>query len=212
MQAMILVVGVVAATTVAGAGAGVRSHQAGGQVCVLMPDTATSIRWVHYDVPALKAEFAKAGVTAQFYNADGDAQKQTQQSQQCLANGAKVIIEVALDAGSAAAIEKAALAKGVQLQVFRADGDRARGAKTVLVSEADHPFFHYWWPPGHIVGWGDTFLHEIVHLLDAIANDGDVAPYGADFEDGYRASEICDALVRSSDEGRRVELAYRALP
>ncbi len=78
-----------------------------------MPDTATSIRWVHYDVPALKSEFKKAGVTAQFYNADGDAQKQTQQSQQCLGNGAKVIIEVALDAGSAAAIEKAALAQGV---------------------------------------------------------------------------------------------------
>jgi predicted dehydrogenase len=98
-----------------------------------------------------------------------------------------------------------------ELQVFRADGDRARGAKTVLVTEADHPFTGYWWPPGHIVGWGDTFLHEVVHLLAAIANDGDVAPYGADFEDGYRASEICDALVRSSNERRRVELAYRTL-
>ena len=28
-----------------------------------------------------------------------------------------------------------------ELQVFRADGDRARGFKTVLVSEADHPFW-----------------------------------------------------------------------
>ena len=26
-----------------------------------------------------------------------------------------------------------------------------------LVSEADHPFIDYWWPPGHIIGWGDTF-------------------------------------------------------
>ena len=98
-----------------------------------------------------------------------------------------------------------------ELQVFRADGDRARGAKTVLVTEADHPFFEYHWPPGHIAGWGDTFLHEVVHLLDAIANDGDVAPYAADFEAGYRASEICDAIVRSSDEQRRVEIAYRGL-
>ena len=97
-----------------------------------------------------------------------------------------------------------------ELQVFRADGDRARGAKTVLVTEADHPFMKLWWPPGHIVGWGDTFLHEAVHLLEAIAGDGEVAPYGADFEDGYRASEICDAIVRSSDEHRRVEIAYRA--
>ncbi|MBV8598413.1 MAG: Gfo/Idh/MocA family oxidoreductase [Actinobacteria bacterium] len=98
-----------------------------------------------------------------------------------------------------------------ELQVFRADGDRARGAKTVLVTESDYPFIGYWWPPGHIVGWGDTFLHEAVHLLHAIAEDTDVAPHGATFEDGYRASEIADALVRSSDEGRRVELSYRTL-
>src|SRR5581483_4302382 len=98
-----------------------------------------------------------------------------------------------------------------ELQVFRADGDRARGAKTVLVTESDHPWMSFHWPPGHIVGWGDTFLHEIVHLLDAIANDRDVAPYGATFEDGYRASEVADALVTSSDERRRVELAYRSL-
>ena len=51
-----------------------------------------------------------------------------------------------------------------ELQVFRADGDRARGFKTVLVSEADHPFWEHWWPPGHIIGWGDTFVHELHHF------------------------------------------------
>jgi D-xylose transport system substrate-binding protein len=100
----------IAVTAASGSGT---KKAAGGDICVLMPDTATSIRWVHYDAPALKAEFKKAGVTAQFYNADGDAQKQTAQANQCLGNGAKVIIEVAEDAGSAAAIEKTALAKGV---------------------------------------------------------------------------------------------------
>jgi len=98
-----------------------------------------------------------------------------------------------------------------ELQVFRGDGDRARGFRTVLVTEAEHPFMEHWWPPGHIVGWGDTFVHELHHLLDAIANDRDVAPHGATFEDGYRAAEICDAIVVSSREGRRVEPAYRGL-
>ena len=96
-----------------------------------------------------------------------------------------------------------------ELQVFRADGDRARGFKTVLVSEADHPFWELWWPPGHIIGWGETFVHEIHHLLRAIADDTDVAPYGATFEDGYRAAEVCDAIVRSSESGRRVAVSYR---
>jgi D-xylose transport system substrate-binding protein len=108
-----VVVVAAAAIAVTMATASTTKSAAGGQVCVLMPDTATSIRWVHYDVPALKTEFKKAGVTAQFFNADGDAQKQTSQANQCLGNGAKVLIEVALDAGSAAAIEKTALAKGV---------------------------------------------------------------------------------------------------
>jgi len=96
-----------------------------------------------------------------------------------------------------------------ELLVFRNDGDRARGFRTVLVSEADHPFWQHWWPPGHIIGWGDTFVHELHHLLDAIANDTDVAPHGATFEDGYRAAEICDAIVRSGESGAREEIRFR---
>ena len=96
-----------------------------------------------------------------------------------------------------------------ELQVFRNDGDRARGFRTVLVSEADHPFWQHWWPPGHIIGWGDTFVHELHHFLDAIAHDTDVAPYGATFEDGYRAAEICDAIVRSGESGTREDIRFR---
>ena len=96
-----------------------------------------------------------------------------------------------------------------ELQVFRADGDRARGFKTVLVSETNHPFWQHWWPPGHIVGWGETFVHELHHVLEAIANDGEIAPYGATFEDGYRAAEVCDALVRSGQTGQRERVTYR---
>ena len=97
-----------------------------------------------------------------------------------------------------------------ELQVFRADGDRARGFKTVLVSETDHPFWEHWWPPGHIIGWGDTFVHELHHLLGAIAGEHEVAPHGATFEDGYRAAEVCDAFVRSSQRGAREAVSYRS--
>jgi predicted dehydrogenase len=100
-----------------------------------------------------------------------------------------------------------------ELQVFRpdgdGDGDRARGFKTVLVSEQNHPFWEHWWPPGHIIGWGDTFMHELHHMLKCIADDTDVAPYGATFEDGYRASEVCDAIVRSGESGAREPITFR---
>ena len=97
-----------------------------------------------------------------------------------------------------------------ELQVFKADGDRARGFKTVLVTEANHPFWEHWWPPGHIIGWGDTFVNELHHFLEAIAGTHEVGPHGATFEDGYRAAEVCDAIVRSNASGRREPITYRA--
>jgi predicted dehydrogenase len=98
-----------------------------------------------------------------------------------------------------------------ELHVFKADGDRARGFKTVLVTEANHPFLEYWWPPGHIIGWGDTFVNELHHMLEAIAGRHEVGPHGATFEDGYRAAEVCDAIVRSNASGRREQITYRGL-
>jgi len=113
LLAAVVAVGAIAVMAVAGATAGTAKKAASGDVCVLFPDPATSIRWVHYDAPAMKAALKASGVTAQIYNAGGDAQKQKSQADQCMGNGAKVIIEVAIDAGSASAIEKAAKAKGI---------------------------------------------------------------------------------------------------
>jgi predicted dehydrogenase len=90
-------------------------------------------------------------------------------------------------------------------------GQHAQGFRQVLVSEAYHPFWEWWWPHGHIIGWEHTFVHELHHLLHAIATDGAVRPDGADFEDGYRAAEVCEAILRSSETGRREAVTYRAL-
>src|SRR3954464_6174291 len=99
-----------------------------------------------------------------------------------------------------------------ELQVHYADstpGAATQGFRTVLVSEADHPFWEHWWPHGHIIGWEHTFVHELHHLLTAIRDDGDVAPHGATLEDGYRAAEVCDAMLRSAEQGSREAVSYR---
>ena len=80
----------------------------------------------------------------------------------------------------------------------------------MLVSEADHPFWEHWWPQGHMIGWEHTFVHEIHHFLTAIRDDTDIAPHGATFEDGYRAAEICDAMLRSAERGCRETVTYRS--
>ena len=99
-----------------------------------------------------------------------------------------------------------------ELQVHYADsspGSSTQGFRTVLVSEADHPFWEHWWPHGHIIGWEHTFVHEIHHLLTAIRDDSDVAPHGATLQDGYRAAEVCDAMLRSAEGGGRETVTYR---
>lgn len=97
-----------------------------------------------------------------------------------------------------------------ELEVFWKDEEpkEAQGFHHVLVSESYHPFWSNWWPQGHIIGWEHTFIHEIAHLLDAIANDKEVAPYGATFEDGYKNAVICDAILASADSGRTVNIKY----
>ncbi len=84
----------------------------------------------------------------------------------------------------------------------------AQGFHDVLVTEGYHPWWNNWWPHGHIIGWEHTFVHEINHLLDAIVNDKPVGPHGATFEDGYRCAVVCDAIVESSQSGRRVDIKY----
>ena len=93
-----------------------------------------------------------------------------------------------------------------ELQVYLGGtkpGEHAQGFRNVLVSEAYHPYWEHHWPHGHMIGWEDSFVHELLHLLTAIREDTPIGPHGATFEDGYRCAEICDAIVRSHETGQR---------
>src|SRR5438477_421102 len=54
-----------------------------------------------------------------------------------------------------------------------------------------------------------THVHELAHLLEAIAGEHEVAPHGATFEDGYRCSEVVEAVLGSAESGRREQVSYR---
>src|SRR5215471_12000525 len=102
------------------------------QVCVLLPETKTSVRWVQFDAPDFAKALKAAGVTYSITNALGDAQKQKSQAQACLAGGAKVVIETAIDSASAAAIEKSFTSKGGKAIDY--DRQTAGGTASVYVS------------------------------------------------------------------------------
>ncbi len=97
-----------------------------------------------------------------------------------------------------------------EMEVFWKDDEpkETQGFHRVLVSEPFHPWMENWWPQGHMIGWEHTFIHEITHMLNCIVNDKEVAPYGADFEDGYRCAVICDAILESAATKRQVDCKY----
>lgn len=71
-----------------------------------------------------------------------------------------------------------------------------RGFQRVLVTDEADPYVDHWWPPGHVLGWEHTFVHENYEFLSAVAAGSDVAP---SFEDGLAVQRVLDAIERSDD-------------
>jgi len=118
-----LVVVAVGATVAAGCGSSSSTGSASPtgttasgkvQVCVLLPDTKSSVRYVLFDKPYLSSAFKAAGVSANVLNAQNDQNTQKSQADQCLTNGAKVILVDALNSGVGASIENEAASQGAK--------------------------------------------------------------------------------------------------
>ena len=101
-----------------------------------------------------------------------------------------------------------------ELRVFAARDARntVDGLLDVIVCERDHPFMDLWWPTGHIVGWEHAHINMLDHFLRCVVEDRPVGPDGATFADGYRAALISEAMHRSAESGRRVEIEADAAP
>ena len=95
-----------------------------------------------------------------------------------------------------------------RLHVFLAE-DEAEGLggfRDVLVTRPDHPHLAEWWPPGHVLGWDATFVHQWRDFLEAVLEDRPVPERQASFHDGYRAAVVCEAILTAAGEGRRIEI------
>ena len=91
-----------------------------------------------------------------------------------------------------------------ELQFYsREDPSGTQGFKTILATESSHPYISAWWPPGHIIGYEHTFVHEVADFVRCIEDDKEPEP---SFYDGLRSMEVLDAAAVSAREGRRVEV------
>ena len=85
-----------------------------------------------------------------------------------------------------------------ELEVLR-EGNR--GYETVLVTEESDPYVDRWWPPGHVIGWEHTFVHENYEFLSAVAEGRSFEP---SFEDGYEVQRALAAIERADERGEWV--------
>ena len=85
----------------------------------------------------------------------------------------------------------------------RDDESGQQGYRNIIVTENNHPYLNKWWPPGHIIGWEHTFIHEMGDFLLAVANNKKITP---DFNDGYQCQLILDAVVASAKNRQWVSI------
>jgi predicted dehydrogenase len=137
------------------------------------------------------------------------------------------VATVEFEDGVVGALEASRLARGrLNSNVFEVNGSRGsvafdserlneleisagNGFRRLLVTEPGDPYLRHWWPPGHVIGWGDTFVNELGHMLEAIAGEHEVGPHGATFEDGYRCAEVVEGILRAAESGVNEEVTYR---
>ena len=86
---------------------------------------------------------------------------------------------------------------------FESDPPGQRGFRTILVTDATHPYMKSWWPPGHLIGWEHTFTHMVYDLCEAMA---DLRVPSPNFEDGVRNQYVLDAIERAARSRRWVRL------
>jgi predicted dehydrogenase len=84
-----------------------------------------------------------------------------------------------------------------ELEIYEV-GASDDGFVKVLVTNPDDPYIAQWWPPGHIIGWEHTFVHEFEDYMAAIAASRQPTP---SFSEGLVTQQVLDAIDRSARNG-----------
>ncbi|WP_019636808.1 Gfo/Idh/MocA family protein [Paenibacillus fonticola] len=87
---------------------------------------------------------------------------------------------------------------------FTSDDEDVQGFRRVLATDPAHEYAEAWWPPGHTIGFEHTFIHEMLELTNAIREGRQPQP---NFNDGVKCQAVLEAVDRSIDERRWVEIS-----
>lgn len=82
--------------------------------------------------------------------------------------------------------------------------DDRRGYETILVTEEDDPYLDNWWPPGHVLGWEHTFVHESYEFLTGVS--GETTPAVPSFADGAAVQRVLAGIERAAEQETWVDI------
>jgi predicted dehydrogenase len=85
-----------------------------------------------------------------------------------------------------------------------ADPSDVPGFRSIQVNEGCHPYISHWWPPGHAIGYQNTFVNQYADFLQAIADDTMPQP---GFEVGLQNQKVLEAVTRSIANDRWVAVS-----
>ncbi|MFI5419448.1 MAG: Gfo/Idh/MocA family protein [Nitrososphaerales archaeon] len=88
-----------------------------------------------------------------------------------------------------------------ELEVFLKDDQHRelQGFRRIQTVGKEHPYMKNFWPnQGVGFAWQYSFVTELNHYVECVADDKPLGPIGATFEDGYRAMLIMDAISESA--------------
>ncbi len=86
---------------------------------------------------------------------------------------------------------------------FHDDPEGLQGFRLINCTEEIHPYTGAYWPAGHIIGYEHTFIHLIDEFFRGIAEDKQTSP---NFDDGVKNQIILDAVEKSANEKRWIEI------
>ena len=79
-----------------------------------------------------------------------------------------------------------------------------QGFRTILVTNATHPYVGAWWPPGHIIGYEHEFTHAVADFLTAMEKGTEITP---NLCDGMKDMQVLEAGLVSAADGRKVAVS-----
>ncbi|MFP6664003.1 MAG: Gfo/Idh/MocA family oxidoreductase [Deltaproteobacteria bacterium] len=85
-----------------------------------------------------------------------------------------------------------------ELEFYEEAGPES-GFRTILATDATHPYLEGWWPAGHILGYEHTFTNTVLDFIEAVVAGRLPTP---NFHDGVKNLRVLEAIERSSASRR----------